>query len=480
MSELNSFWRDLSGARRVGLLLGMALIVLLVAALAWWSFRAPYGVLFSDLSDQDAATVARELDKLKVPYEVAANGHSILVVENSVHKVRMALMGRQLPLHGGVGFELFNNAEFGASDFVQKVNYQRALQGELTRTIGSIEEVQSARVHLALPEQGLFRKDSSRSKASVTVAMKQGHTLTPGQVQGIQRLVGASVPEVKAEDVTVLNQHGIPLSRSAGDDGSSNSLVAGGQLDSKKELELHLSEKASRVLEKLFGKDGALVTVDVALSNVQSKVTTEEVLAAANLPKEQIPTGVLVRERSVTRDIGGEGDKSAGPVTTTQESDYLTGRRTEQVVSAPGGVARIHVAAVVRAVEDEQQLVHARELLQAAVGAQLARGDMVTVYSMTGAGIAKSPASAIDTGRKEGNEEPLLPIRHSATSEASNVVRVLVVLLGVVLLLVGLSLWLKSRSRPSALSRNESLSADQREAVLRSVRGWLDGDGGVA
>ena len=478
MAELNSFWRDLPASRRFGLLAGLAMIVALVAALAWWSFRAPYGVLFSDLSDQDAATVTQELDKLKVPYEIAANGHSILVAESSVHKVRMALMGRQLPLHGGVGFELFNNAEFGASDFVQKVNYQRALQGELTRTIGSIEEIQSARVHLALPEQGLFRKDNSRSKASVTVAMKQGHSLSAGQVQGIQRLVGASVPEVKAEDVTVLNQHGIPLSRSSGDDGGTSIAAAGGQLESKKDLERHLNDKASRVMEELFGKDGALVTVDIALNNVQSRVTTEEVLPAANLPKEQTPTGVVVRERSVTRDPAGEGDKSNGPSTTTQETDYSTGRRIEQLVSPGGGIARINVAAVVKTAIDEQQLAHVRELLQAAVGAQTARGDSVTVYAMTASGIAKIREPLVEKNPTEISGEQLQS--SPALAGSTGVARALVGLLFVVVVVGALALWLMRRPRPAATERMADLSPAEREAVLRSVKGWLEGDGGTA
>ena len=112
------------------------------------------------------------------------DGNSLLVPEQAVHKTRVSLMGRELPLHGAVGFELFNNMEFGVSDFVQKINFQRALQGELTRTILAIDEVQSARVHLALTEQGLFRKDASKSKASVTVVTKPGLVLQSAQVQG--------------------------------------------------------------------------------------------------------------------------------------------------------------------------------------------------------------------------------------------------------------------------------------------------------
>jgi flagellar M-ring protein FliF len=473
MSDVSRFLRELTAAQRVALGLGVLLIALLVGGLGWWAFRAPYGVLFSDLAEQDAGAIVQELDKLKVPYQIGPNGQSILVPESVVHKTRMTLMGRQLPLHGAVGFELFNNAEFGVSDFVQKVNYQRALQGELTRTISSIEQVQSARVHLALPEQGLFRKDASKAKASVTVVTRAGQALSSSQVLGIQRLVGASVPEVRAEDVTVLDQHGVTLSRGNGDEASAV-MAAGAHMDSRLELENHLAQKATQVLDRMFGKGASLVTVDVMLNTQQTRVTTEEILPAANLPKDQVPVGVVVRERTVTRDAPAEGSKGGNGGSSSQEMDYATGKRVEQVVSPSGSVARINVAVVLKSGTGEQDLARVRDLVSASVGAQSARGDVVAVYSMAAA-------------HGPGNAEMALPTAGPQRPVGSNAVaagvqerlRTAGVAVLVLLALAALGFaWLASGRRrrlAPALPALEAprLSDQERQAVLSSVQAWL-------
>jgi flagellar M-ring protein FliF len=130
-----------------------------------------------------------------------------------VYKTRLKLMGKDVPLHGAVGFEVFNNADFGMTEFVQKVNYLRAIQGELTRTILSIDDIQAARVHLALTEQGLFKKSWRQAQGLGHRDHEKGRVLAPEQVAGIQRLVAASVPDISSGDVTVLNQHGVALTR---------------------------------------------------------------------------------------------------------------------------------------------------------------------------------------------------------------------------------------------------------------------------
>jgi len=167
-------WQRLDTRARAGLMIGCAVVLLAVGMLAVWAYRPDYQVLFADMAPRDAAAMAAELEKMKTPYQLADSGNTILVPKDQVYKARLKLMGKDVPLHGAVGFEVFNNADFGMTDFVQKVNYQRAIQGELTRTILAIDEVQSARVHLALPEQGLFKKAANKPKASVTITMKPG------------------------------------------------------------------------------------------------------------------------------------------------------------------------------------------------------------------------------------------------------------------------------------------------------------------
>ncbi len=471
MSELFVFLRELPGRRKAALAAGCLAVVAMVAAFGWWVMRAPYGVLFSDLSEQDAAAVVRELDKLKVPYQFGPNATTVLVPEASVHKTRLALMSRQLPLNGAVGFELFNNAEFGVSDFVQKVNYLRALQGELTRTIASIEQVQTARVHLALPEQGLFRKDLAKAKASVTVVTRAGQSLTAAQVVGIQRLVGASVPEVLAEDVTVLDQHGVTLSRPAGGEGG-NVFAGGGHFDSKVELEAHLTHKAMQVLDRMFGKGQSLVTVDVVLKHEQTRVTTEEVLPVPGLPKDQAPVGVVVRERTVTRDAATEGTRSAGG-STSQETDYAIGKRVEQVISPSGTVARLNVAVVLKHGGSDDELVRVRELVGAAVGAQPARGDVVAVQSLAAPERNETTPVAAPGSHQLVEAPSVVPATPNRSSTA-----VAVIAMALTLVLGGVVLVARSRRAPRrqpapTAPSPRRLTESERQAVLDSVQQWL-------
>ena len=145
MESMQSKWARLDGRARTGIAAGVLLIVVLVGALAWWAYRPDYQVLFADLAPRDAAAMTAELDKMKTPYQLTDGGNTILVPRNLVYKTRLALMDKEVPLHGAVGFEVFNNADFGMTEFVQKVNYLRAVQGELTRTILSIENIRGAR-----------------------------------------------------------------------------------------------------------------------------------------------------------------------------------------------------------------------------------------------------------------------------------------------------------------------------------------------
>ena len=278
MTSIMNIWHELSGKAKLGLAAGCLLVVAAVGGIGAWAYRADYQVLFADMAPRDAAAMTAELDKMKTPYQLGDGGNTILVPRELVYKTRLKLMGKDLPLHGAVGFEVFNNADFGMTEFVQKVNYQRAVQGELTRTIQAVDDIQAARVHLAIPEQGLFKKTAAKPKASVTLTLKPGMVLAPEQVSGIQRLVAAAVPDMASADVTVLDQRGAALTRAAPADSGGD--AGANQLDAKRGTEDYLARKLAGVLERTLGEGQAVVSVDVVLNMDQSKVTTEEVLPA--------------------------------------------------------------------------------------------------------------------------------------------------------------------------------------------------------
>lgn len=200
--------RALPANGQLALAAGTGLLIATLLAAGWFAMQPKYEVLFRDLRPADAATIVAELDKDKTPYKLEDGGATILAPASRIDQVRLEVMGADLPLKGTVGFELFNKSDMGLTEFAQRINYQRALQGELARTIMTIEAIDTARVHLTMPEPSIFRADRKPAKASVTLTTRPGRTLTPDAVIGIQRLVGASVPELDVANVVVLDAQG--------------------------------------------------------------------------------------------------------------------------------------------------------------------------------------------------------------------------------------------------------------------------------
>ena len=395
-------------------------------------------------------------------------------------------MGKEMPLHGAAGFELFNNGDFGMTEFAQKVNYQRALQGEITRTILSLAEVESARVHLALPDEGLFRREQSRAKASVTLGLKRNQTLRAEQVSGIQRLISAAVPGVAVQDVTIVDSRGVALTRSAGPD----ALPDGNQrLDLKRDIETHLSRKATEVLERAFGAGRALTSVDVTLNLNQVRVTTEDVTTPP-VRKGEVPSGVVVRERETIKDesallAGRRGDApAAGPGSSHRETEYQVGRRVEQVVSQPGSIERLQVVAVVQAPLKPGQLEQLRALVGAAVGLSPQRGDVIVVQSLDGmADAAAVPAIDAGAAMSLAAQGPApaasagTPGQLAAGGTATQAIAGMAGLLGLAAILSLGFAHRRGRMRSPALAASaapQAMTPAQREAALLKVRQWLD------
>lgn len=215
MSLLARFRSASQGVQITAALCAAAILILLLTCgyLLW--FHSPYKVLFSDLRQADAAAVVAELDKKKVPYALQDGGATILVPGQLVDATRLGLAGDNQALKGAVGFEIFNKSDMGLTEFAQQINYRRALQGELERTIMALDGVDSARVHLTIAEATVFRDDRRPSKASVTVIPRLGRVLPPETIRGVQRLVAAAVPDLDPGDVVVLDARGDVVSGDA-------------------------------------------------------------------------------------------------------------------------------------------------------------------------------------------------------------------------------------------------------------------------
>ena len=203
----------MSSQQKMGLMLAVSAIVALLAGGWMWTQAPEYKVLFSNISDRDGGAIIASLQQLNVPYKFADGGGAILVPANQVHDVRLKLAAQGLPKGGLVGFELMENQKFGTSQFLEQVNFQRALEGELARSIQALSAVSSARVHLAIPKQSVFVREQQKPSASVLLNLHPGRSLEPQQVNAIIHLVSSSVPNLPVKNVTVVDQHGELLSK---------------------------------------------------------------------------------------------------------------------------------------------------------------------------------------------------------------------------------------------------------------------------
>jgi flagellar M-ring protein FliF len=232
-------------------------------------FQVHYQTLFTSLRPADAAAIVADLDRKKISYRLADGGATILVPADVVDRTRLSVMTEDIPLKGTVGFELFDRSDMGLTDFAQKINYQRALQGELERTISTLDGVDSARVHLSLGEDRIFRDDQVPPKASVTIRMRKGLTLPTGAAQGIQRLIAAAVPSLEAANVVILDEQGrlegmpSPAPRSG--------LAAISPVDEERHaVEQYYRARARMALERVYPLAGLSVVVEASALNVST------------------------------------------------------------------------------------------------------------------------------------------------------------------------------------------------------------------
>ncbi len=299
---LGSRMAALPARSKFALGLGVAALGAVVLALTLWSGQGDYKVLYANLSDKDGGAIIAQLSQMNVPYRHADGGAAILVPAAKVHDARLKLASAGLPKGSVVGFELMDGARFGQTQFQERLTFQRGLEGELTRSITAMSAVQSARVHLALPNQNGFFREQQKPSASVMLTLHPGRTLDRSQVAGIVHLVSASVAELNPKAVSVLDQSGSLLSAPA--EGSSG--LDAQQLQYVGQLESGYSKRIMELLEPVMGRENlrANVTADIDFS--QTEATTEEF--KPNQGKDAVAT---LRSQQSTEQSGGGGAGTA-------------------------------------------------------------------------------------------------------------------------------------------------------------------------
>lgn len=249
-----------------------ALIAVLVTAVLWGS-QPDYRVLFSNISDKDGGAIVAQLSQMNVPYKYSEGGGALMVPADKVHEARLKLASQGLPRGGNVGFEVMDGQKFGVTQFQEHINYQRALEGELARSIQSLASVQAARVHLALPKQSVFLREQQKPSASVILTLHAGRIIDQHQVAGITHLVSSSVSDLSPKQVSILDQNGKLLSAQVDSAGSQNYDSA--QLNYVREVEDGLSRRVIALLEPLVGRESVRAQVSADLDFTQIESTAE-------------------------------------------------------------------------------------------------------------------------------------------------------------------------------------------------------------
>lgn len=266
-------WKQLGVNQRVSLVLGTGVVLAGLIGLTLWSSRPDYVLLYGKLDDGEAARVMAALDDAKVPYKSGRGGSSILVPSDKVYQIRAQLAAKGIPRGEGVGFEIFDKPNFGISDFVQRANYLRAVQGELARTISQIDLVEAARVMIVMPENRLLVDNQKKPTASVFVRTKSNGQLPPSAVNSIRFLVANAVEGLQANNVSIVDHLGNVLTENQENDTAAG--LSNNQLTARRNLEAYLAKKAEGMLEKALGPGQAIVRVSTDI-NWDTITRTEE------------------------------------------------------------------------------------------------------------------------------------------------------------------------------------------------------------
>ncbi len=353
--------------RLSGMSMGQVFALLSVTALAaaviivtlMWTLAPKYQYLFTDLDDADASLIIQNLKDNRIPYKLVKGGTAIMIPEENVYEIRLNLASQGLPKGGvGKGFALFDETGFSTSEFVQKINYQRALQNELANTIMALEEVDYARVHIAMPKESIFIEDEKPAKASIVIKPRQGQKINPGQVQGIVYLVAKSVRGLDPENISIVDIRGKVLYE--GRDESQAISLANNYLDVKHGIENLLQSRAQDLLEKIVGPAAAIVKVsaDINMDMVKSvedsydpelQVVRSEELKNEFTAGDKVTGGIAGAESNLPTGRGGPGSIPANASSGGSNivRNYEIGRNQTERIKSPGNITRLTISVVV-------------------------------------------------------------------------------------------------------------------------------------
>lgn len=385
-------------------LIGVAVLAITVVLFQVF-FSPKYTLLYSELSQSDAAAISSYLEKNKIKFKISPEGDSIMVSGASIPKLRLEMANKGLPKGDGVGFEIFDKSNINISDFNQKINYTRALEGELARTISSLESIKSAKVHLVLPKKSIFKDEDEEAKASVIITTHYGEQLNDSQINGIQHLVASAIQGLKPSGVQITDQDGRSLVKSTDAESLLNEKSTNNE-KRQKEFEKKLESDLMEMLSPILGKGNVLVNVSTEMNFDEAEVNIElynPKTEDGKTAKPVIRSEKVIQEKyrnERPRNFGttgtqsnmpgfitkNESETSSSPYDTHRDyikedstKNYEVSKSVERIRRAVGMVKKISVAVVVNKDLDASERSTLRQTVQVAAGLNMDRGDQVIV-----------------------------------------------------------------------------------------------------
>jgi len=388
MGEILSIFNKLSFQQKIMIGSGLILTFVLIGVSFVFLNEPNYSTLFTGLHEEDASKVIEQLNSSKIPFKIEDNGKTIKVAQEKVYETRLALAGKGIPSSGVVGYEVFDKSTMGMSEFMQKLNFKRALEGELSKTISQLEGIEGARVQIVIPQKSIFKDEDKLPTAAVTIKIRGNYTLTKTNISAILNLVSSSVEGLTPNRISLLDTKGRLLSKESDD----NSIALSGtkQYEIKENVESYLALKAQSMLDNVVGYGNANIQVnaDINFDQAEKTMTTYD-------PDQQI----AVSEQVGRADNAGKTNADSSSQTTQNTTtNYEIGKTIEKVISGSGNIKRLSISVIVNDVAKEvkqgtktetiytprtpEQLKKFEEVVKNAVGFDLTRNDQFSIQSL--------------------------------------------------------------------------------------------------
>ncbi len=362
-NQLKTILANLSPVKRIIFLTVVASVIAGFIFIISWTTKPEFGILYKNLSPEDAGVILSKLKEKKVDYTISSNGTSISIPNDLIYEKRMELASQGLPQGGNIGFEIFDNTSLGVTEFVQNVNYQRALQGELSRTISKFDEVESARVHIVMPSRSLFVDQDELATASVVLSMRRSRILSQDQVHGIVYLVSSSVSGLDPGNVTVIDSNGNMLSGDRGE--SVTGKISHDQLEFKEGLEKSLEKRVKTMLDTGLGNNKSVVRISCLLNFKQQEKTeekyypgnkvvrSEQLLSAISSGTDDVQSGIPgvssniapVKNDASVSNVNNKANKNFEKK--DQTVNYEIGKIISHIIEPLGAITKMSVAVMV-------------------------------------------------------------------------------------------------------------------------------------